>query len=224
MYSGTPGFENAETSQQWPAQGQPQTMLPVQVPLQQQTPLATSFDDGEGDNARRPPNAFILYSQAMRTQVRQENPTLSNTEVSSLLGKMWKDVPNDLKLQYKQQAQKLQESFKKNHPDYTYRKARRKRALNELLTKSQYNYPNGEAFPIGQQYPVGYPFAMGMMPISPQQTLATPGLAPQLQPSAIPTQQIPTQGMAIPQQIPPAQAQGIPQMYQNVPFQQKPEQ
>ena len=34
----------------------------------------------------------------------------------------------------------LQEEFKKQHPDYTYRKARRKRALNELLTKSTHGY------------------------------------------------------------------------------------
>lgn len=102
----------------------------------------------EGDNSHRPPNAFILYSQAMRSEARQQNPSLSNTEVSRILGKMWKEVPNDIKLQYKQKAAKLQEEFKKNHPDYTYRKARRKRALNELLTKSTQGYPGGmQIFP-----------------------------------------------------------------------------
>ena len=102
---------------------------------------ADSMDVEEGDNTRRPPNAFILYSQAMRSQVRQENPSLSNTECSRLLGKMWKDVPHELKLQYKQKAASMQEEFKREHPDYTYRKARRKRALNELLTKSSHGYP-----------------------------------------------------------------------------------
>ncbi|KAH0793524.1 HMG box family protein [Histomonas meleagridis] len=91
------------------------------------------------DNAKRPPNAFILYSQAMRDSVRQENPSLSNIEVSRILGKMWKEVPSETKLQYKQKAQQLQEDFKKNHPGYTYRKARRKKALNEILTKNGYN-------------------------------------------------------------------------------------
>lgn len=98
-------------------------------------------DPEEGDNSHRPPNAFILYSQAMRSEARQQNPSLSNTEVSRILGKMWKEVPNETKLQYKQKAAKLQEEFKKAHPDYTYRKARRKRALNELLTKSAQGYP-----------------------------------------------------------------------------------
>jgi transcription factor SOX7/8/10/18 (SOX group E/F) len=92
--------------------------------------------DEDTDNSHRPPNAFILYSQAMRSSCRQENPSLSNTEVSRLLGKMWKDVPSDVKMQYKQKAAIAQEQFKRDHPNYTYRKARKKRALNELLTKS----------------------------------------------------------------------------------------
>ncbi|KAH0790186.1 HMG box family protein [Histomonas meleagridis] len=99
-------------------------------------------DIEEADNSRRPPNAFILYSQTMRTEVRQKNPTLSNTEVSRILGKMWKEVPNEVKLQYKQKAASLQEEFKKEHPNYVYRKARRKRALNELLTKNN-GFSNG---------------------------------------------------------------------------------
>lgn len=117
---------------QWNAMQQMQTMQPqaaaadpIEAPEMEET-----------DNSHRPPNAFILYSQAMRTQARQDNPSLSNTEVSSLLGKMWKEVPAEIKLQYKQKAAALQEQFKREHPDYTYRKARRKRALNELLTKS----------------------------------------------------------------------------------------
>jgi transcription factor SOX7/8/10/18 (SOX group E/F) len=103
--------------------------------------------DEEADNAHRPPNAFILYSQAIRSQVRQENPSLSNTEASRLLGKMWKDVPSDIKLQYKQKAAAAQEIFKREHPDYTYRKARRKRALNELLTKSAQGFALPGGFP-----------------------------------------------------------------------------
>ena len=101
---------------------------------QTSNPVAGSVE--EIDNSHRPPNAFILYSQAMRADARQNNPSLSNIEISKILGKMWKEVPNDVKLQYKQQAAKLQEEFKRSHPNYTYRKARRKRALNELLTKN----------------------------------------------------------------------------------------
>lgn len=127
-----------------------------------------SMDMDDGDSSHRPPNAFILYSQAMRSSVRQDNPSLSNTEVSRLLGKMWKEVPNDTKLQYKQKAAKLQEDFKKQHPDYTYRKARRKRALNELLTKSTQGFP-------GPGYPMD-PMALQAMMSNPAMMAQGPGM------------------------------------------------
>ncbi|OHS99276.1 HMG box family protein [Tritrichomonas foetus] len=140
------------SNQSWPGAnqgGQQQTNL-------MQGPGVEDLE--ETDNSHRPPNAFILYSQAMRSEARQQNPSLSNTEVSRILGKMWKEVPNEIKLQYKQKAAKLQEEFKKAHPDYTYRKARRKRALNELLTKSAQGYA---AMPGGMPY--GTPDQMTMM-------------------------------------------------------------
>jgi transcription factor SOX7/8/10/18 (SOX group E/F) len=83
----------------------------------------------------------------MRLSVCQNNPAFSNTEVSRLLGKMWKEVPSETKLMYKRQASKLQEAFKQEHPNYTYRKAQRKRALSELLTKRSQSNPMG--FPPG---------------------------------------------------------------------------
>jgi hypothetical protein len=129
--------------------------VPTNMPHQMQQPWSMGQapeQEPEHDNteeseiSHRPPNAFILYTQEMRSSVRQENPNLSNTECSKLLGKMWKEVPNELKLQYKAKASALQEEFKRQHPDYTYRKARRKRALNELLTKSTQGY-NGIGAP-----------------------------------------------------------------------------
>ena len=140
---------------QWPMnQGMVQMpQMPAQAPVMPEA--AEQPDMEEGDNSHRPPNAFILYSQAMRSQVRQENPSLSNTEVSRLLGKMWKEVPNEIKLQYKQKAAAMQEEFKREHPDYTYRKARRKRALNELLTKSSSNFTGFPMVPPGGFPPSG---------------------------------------------------------------------
>lgn len=146
----------------------------------------------EGDNSHRPPNAFILYSQAMRSQAREENPALTNTEISRLLGKMWKEVPSEVKLQYKQKAASLQEQFKREHPDYTYRKARRKRALNELLSKntsSNQGYYQQPGYPDGQMniYSPQFPSQMGPlnnqmqyygMPPPPQLTQGYPGIYP----------------------------------------------
>jgi transcription factor SOX7/8/10/18 (SOX group E/F) len=155
-----PGFE-AGQSQSWASQGATQ-------------PDAGGGDADDADSSHRPPNAFILYSNALRSSVRQENPTLSNTEVSRLLGKMWKEVPSEMKQIYKQRASQLQEEFKQEHPNYTYRKARRKRALNELLTKSSQSNPM--IFPPGDQTMMAMYQAMqtGMFQQFPGQTPAFP--------------------------------------------------
>ena len=158
MFNTGGNFDPGANNQQWGTPNQ-----------QVNNDVGEGIDGEDGDNSRRPPNAFILYSQAMRSQVRQENPSLSNTECSRLLGKMWKEVPNDVKLQYKQKAAGMQEDFKREHPDYTYRKARRKRALNELLTKSTQGYaPMVPGYPDmggwGGMMPPGGPPSMFQMP------------------------------------------------------------
>lgn len=180
----TPGYDMnvAQPMAQW-----------QQQPVMQQPPV---MENDDGDNARRPPNAFILYSQAMRSTVRQENPSLSNTECSRLLGKMWKEVPSEVKLQYKQRAAAAQEEFKKEHPDYTYKKARRKRALNELLNKSAQAYAFDPSMGMGMMGAQPYQMMPGMygqptMPMAP--AMGQPGMP------HMPTAQPPT---GMPGQIP----------------------
>lgn len=142
----------------------------AQQPMQPGPVETPTFEDDDG--ARRPPNAFILYSQSMRSEVQQQNPSLSNTEVSRLLGKMWKEVPSESKNQYKEKAAILQEEFKRQHPNYTYRKARRKRALNELLTKSSQGFMMPAAgLPMYQQ-----PGAQMAFPGMPMPGMPQPGM------------------------------------------------
>jgi hypothetical protein len=142
----------------------------------------------------------------MRSAVRQENPTLSNTEVSRLLGKMWKEVPNEAKLTYKQKAAVLQEAFKREHPDYTYRKARRKRALNELLTKSSQG--------VNPMLVQADPMAMY------QQMFAQGGIFPGIQQQFAAQNPALYQGIGIPQMMPGA-ATGVPGTQQHQQQQQQ---
>lgn len=38
-------------------------------------------------------SAFLYFSQGKRAQIKKENPDLKNTEVSRLLGSMWRNAP-----------------------------------------------------------------------------------------------------------------------------------
>jgi transcription factor SOX7/8/10/18 (SOX group E/F) len=120
---------------------------------------------------------------------------------------MWKEVPGDLKLGYKEKASKLQEEFKRLHPNYTYRKARRKRALNELLAKSTQGV-NPMMFPGGDPAMAMYQAAIGGM---------HPGMAhfQGQSPAAVPGmfQGMPQIGqMSLAQGLPARMPQGIGQM------------
>jgi transcription factor SOX7/8/10/18 (SOX group E/F) len=156
----------------------------LQNPWPQGVPDSGGPVEADDDTSRRPPNAFIMYSQAMRASVRQDNPTLSNNEVSRLLGQMWKDVPPGVKLQYKQQASAAQDEFKLQHPNYTYRKARRKRALNDLLTKNTQGFAM-PTFPVDPSVASGgfnpaNPFWQQMYPQAALQGGLVPGQIPGL--------------------------------------------
>jgi len=49
---------------------------------------------------KRPMSSFLYYAQKYRPIVKKENPELCNTEVSKLLGVMWKNAPEDEKQKY----------------------------------------------------------------------------------------------------------------------------
>jgi hypothetical protein len=54
---------------------------------------------------------------------------MSNFEIGRLLGKMWKNVPPEVKTHYKQKAAIAQEQFRREHPNYVYKTSRDKGRL-----------------------------------------------------------------------------------------------
>lgn len=56
---------------------------------------------------RRPMSAFLAFSQARRSEVKNKNPTLKNTDVSRLLGSIWRTAPLSEKTRFRE-AEKLE--------------------------------------------------------------------------------------------------------------------
>jgi len=82
------------------------------------------------DAPKRPMNAFILFSNEMRSKLADRNPTLSNAAVSVLLGQQWRDMHASQKSGYVNAARKIKEQFHIDHPDakrHMVRKGKRKR-------------------------------------------------------------------------------------------------
>ena len=56
---------------------------------------------------KSPVNCFFLFCNENRANIALSNPNLSNSSVSSLLGKMWRNLDSQTKLEYKQRAKEL---------------------------------------------------------------------------------------------------------------------
>ena len=54
---------------------------------------------------KRPMSAFLKYSQSRRKNVKEENPDMSNTDVSRLLGEMWRNASDEEKKPYRDEEE-----------------------------------------------------------------------------------------------------------------------
>jgi hypothetical protein len=75
-------------------------------------------------------NSFMVFSNEMRPLLQEQNKSLTNNDVSKILGNMWKDLPADQKKPYIERALAIKASFNLQHPDYVYTKSPRKRSKN----------------------------------------------------------------------------------------------
>lgn len=76
------------------------------------------------DHPKQPSNAYIFYTKAVRQSIKEANPGLNNTELVSLMAKMWNDTTeedraeyNELAAQDKARYDREMEVFEREHPD-----------------------------------------------------------------------------------------------------------
>lgn len=89
---------------------------------------------------KRPPSAFLFFSQKYRRIVKGEHPEMKNTEVSKELGKMWENVADDEKQMYKDREMRERKAYnvtiakwKKDHAE----EERQYKALLKAGSKAQ---------------------------------------------------------------------------------------
>lgn len=78
---------------------------------------------------KRPSNAFILYNIALRKKVKSLFPCYSNSDVSKIVGGMWKSVGNSEKDKYIKQAIECRKLHKERYPNFEYN-IKREAAIN----------------------------------------------------------------------------------------------
>lgn len=61
-------------------------------------------DGEEGEKPKRGPNAYMIFSNEKRGEVKAENPGLKVTEIAKVIGDMWKELSEEEKQEYKDKA------------------------------------------------------------------------------------------------------------------------
>lgn len=61
---------------------------------------------------RRPMSAFLYFSQGRRSQIKQENPDMKNTQISAILGERWRNLSEEEKAPHVEKEQAERAKYK----------------------------------------------------------------------------------------------------------------
>lgn len=99
----------------------------------------SAASQANADRVKRPMNAFMVWSRGQRRKMASDNPKMHNSEISKRLGAQWKDLSENEKRPFIDEAKRLRAVHMKEHPDYKYRPRRK----TKTLTKTKEKYPMG---------------------------------------------------------------------------------
>merc|ERR1711976_155920 len=102
---------------------------------------ATQTKKHKLNHIKRPMNAFMVFSQLERKKIIEVTPDKHNAEISKELGRRWKNLPEEARLPYKEEAERLLILHQKEYPDYKY-KPRKKAKPPSMMTSISTNGVN----------------------------------------------------------------------------------
>ncbi|XP_043281451.1 transcription factor Sox-8-like [Venturia canescens] len=89
-------------------------------------PVTSRAGGRRSAHVKRPMNAFMVWAQAARRKLADQYPQLHNAELSKTLGKLWRILSEGEKRPFVEEAERLRNVHKKQHPHYKYQPRRRK--------------------------------------------------------------------------------------------------
>ena len=89
--------------------------------------------------AKRVPSGYILFCQDKREDVKSENPDMKATEITSELGKLWKQLSQEEKDEYNQKSKEMSAELKAQSEDEEEKpkKQRKGKKVEEEKSKKQ---------------------------------------------------------------------------------------
>lgn len=85
----------------------------------------------------RPMNCFMAWSLVERKKLALQFPHLPNSEISKMLGKMWRSLSVKERTKWKRIAEKIATAHRKQFPDYKYQPRPKKTKNNRKKVQTQ---------------------------------------------------------------------------------------
>ncbi|XP_032234043.2 uncharacterized protein LOC116616190 [Nematostella vectensis] len=92
---------------------------------------------------KRPMNAFMIWARLHRSTIAKRYPQANNAEISIRLGEIWNDLSSEQQKPYFDEATRLKDKHKAEHPNWVYQPRPAKRRALQLGT------PGANGFLVG---------------------------------------------------------------------------
>lgn len=100
---------------------------------------------------KRPMSAFLYFSQDRRRDIKEANPGMRNTEISRILGGMWKQAPESERSPHIAKEAEERKKYKIRIADWKSKEEERKKEAQKLLEQQQAMYPPPQQYPPHEQ-------------------------------------------------------------------------
>lgn len=97
--------------------------------------IEASVDDTRKNHIKRPMNSFMVWSRIERRKISEANPKMHNSEISKRLGASWKELSEEDRKPFAEEAKRLRQIHMQEYPEYKYRPKRKPKGT--VLTQEQ---------------------------------------------------------------------------------------
>lgn len=97
--------------------------------------IEASTEDGRKNHIKRPMNSFMVWSRIERRKISEANPKMHNSEISKRLGASWKELSEEDRKPFAEEAKRLRQIHMQEYPEYKYRPKRKPKGT--VLTQEQ---------------------------------------------------------------------------------------